>query len=338
METQETTEKRLLAEIEALRTQYPETQDLYREVCVVLFFRHGITPTANKLYQLVRKGSMSAPADALNRFWETLREKSRMRIEHPDLPESLRDAAGEMVGALWQRAQAEALSTLNALQKEAEAGVQAAQSATEDAVKKQQAAEAALESSRLAGASLQQQINELQASLGRAQGEIAAQQRQIDLAIAQRQELQQALATARDQFTRELEQQRTAIATAEDRHAADMKRALLDIDRERVQSIKTQKDLEQARRIISDQAEHHRMLVAERQTQVESLRHRNGELEGIVAELRTQRDQMTTDIDGMRQQVAALTLEKTAVKQRRTKRATESSKAVKISPDEGPHD
>ncbi len=108
METLETTEKRLLAEIEALRAQYPDTQDLYREVCVILFFRHGITPTANKLYQLVRKGSMSAPADALNRFWEMLREKSRMRIEHPDLPESLRDAAGEMVGALWQRAQAEA--------------------------------------------------------------------------------------------------------------------------------------------------------------------------------------------------------------------------------------
>ena len=74
METVETTEKRLLAEIEALRLQYPDTQDLYREVCVILFFRHGITPTANKLYQLVRKGSMSAPADALNRFWEMLRE------------------------------------------------------------------------------------------------------------------------------------------------------------------------------------------------------------------------------------------------------------------------
>jgi hypothetical protein len=136
METLETTEKRLLAEIEALRLQYPDTQDLYREVCVVLFFRHGITPTANKLYQLVRKGSMSAPADALNRFWEMLREKSRMRIEHPDLPESLRDAAGEMVGALWQRAQAEAKSTLHALQEEAEASIQVAQSAAEDTLQK----------------------------------------------------------------------------------------------------------------------------------------------------------------------------------------------------------
>ncbi|GAB3552032.1 hypothetical protein GCM10027343_37040 [Noviherbaspirillum agri] len=53
---------------------------------MLLFFRYGITPTTNKLYQLVRKGSMSAPAEALNKFWEDLRDKSRVRIEHRDLP------------------------------------------------------------------------------------------------------------------------------------------------------------------------------------------------------------------------------------------------------------
>jgi chromosome segregation ATPase len=327
METLETTEKRLLAEIEALRAQYPDTQDLYREVCVILFFRHGITPTANKLYQLVRKGSMSAPADALNRFWEMLREKSRMRIEHPDLPESLRDAAGEMVGALWQRAQAEAKSTLSELQEEAAACVQAAQSAAEDALQKQQAAEVALESARQDGFNLQQQVNELQASLARAQGEMAAQQRQIDLAEAQRQELQQALVTTREQFTRELEQQRTASAAAEERHAADMKRMLLDVDRERVQSTKTQKELEQFRRTQSDQVEHHRIQITERQTQVEALRHRNGELEGIVVELRAQRDQMGRDIDILRQRLEA-PVEKVAPK-RRVKRDGAPLKTVK---------
>lgn len=327
METLETTEKRLLAEIEALRTQYPDTQDLYREVCVVLFFRHGITPTANKLYQLVRKGSMSAPADALNRFWEMLREKSRMRIEHPDLPESLRDAAGEMVGALWQRAQAEAKSTFSALQEEAEASAQVAKDTAEDALQKQQAAEAALESTRQEGSTLQQQVNELQANLARAQGEMSAQQRQIDLSQTQRQELQQALATAREQFTRELEQQRTASAATEARHAADTKRMLLDVDRERVQSSKIQKELEQSRRTLSDQVERHRTQVAERQTQVEALRHRNGELEGMVVELRAHRDQMGRDIDILRQRVEAQPVEKVAPK-RRVKRDAAPSKTV----------
>lgn len=329
METQEINEKRLMAEIEALRAQYSDTQDLYREVCVILFFRHGITPTANKLYQLVRKGSMSAPADALNRFWETLREKSRMRIEHPDLPEALRDAAGEMVGALWQRAQAEAKSTLGALQEEAEASVQAAQSAAEDALQKQQAAEAALESARQDGSGLQQQVNELQASLARAQGEMAAQQRQIDLAMAQRQELQQALATAREQFTRELEQQRTANAAAEQRHAADIKRMLLDVDRERVQLAKAQKELEQSRRTLSEQTESHRTQITERQSQIEALRHRNGELEGMVVELRAQRDQMGSEIDSMRQRAEAPPVEK-APSKRRVKRDAAPTKTIKV--------
>ena len=57
-----TTEAQIHADIEALRERIPETQDLYREVCTILFFRYGITPTANKLYQYVRKGSMSAPS------------------------------------------------------------------------------------------------------------------------------------------------------------------------------------------------------------------------------------------------------------------------------------
>jgi hypothetical protein len=38
-------EAQLQAEIERLRAQ-----ELHREVCVLLFFRHAITPTANRLY------------------------------------------------------------------------------------------------------------------------------------------------------------------------------------------------------------------------------------------------------------------------------------------------
>jgi hypothetical protein len=144
MDTLPATEARMQAEIEALRAQHPETQDLYREVCVLLFFRYGLTPTANKLYQLVRKGSMSAPAAALDKFWETLREKSRVRIEHPDLPQPLQAAAGEMVGALWQQAQAAAQDTLAQQREEAHATVVAAEGLAQSASARADAAEAAL--------------------------------------------------------------------------------------------------------------------------------------------------------------------------------------------------
>src|ERR1700692_1389419 len=117
----------LAQDIEQLRTQFPRTQDLYREVCVLLFFRHGITPTANRLYQLVKKGSMSAPADALTPFWATLRDKSRVRIEHPDLPVELQSATGELAAALWTRAVEVAQDGLAAARHEAQLAVAAAQ-------------------------------------------------------------------------------------------------------------------------------------------------------------------------------------------------------------------
>ncbi len=60
-------------DIAELRSRFPDTRALYREVCGLLFFRYGVTPTANKLYSLVRKGSMGTPAEVLQQFWQELR-------------------------------------------------------------------------------------------------------------------------------------------------------------------------------------------------------------------------------------------------------------------------
>jgi hypothetical protein len=111
----------LAVEIERLKVAFPKTRELYREVCALLFFRHGITPTANRLYQLVRRGSMGAPTAVLGEFWAELREKSRVRIDHPDLPADLGAAAGELVATLWTRATASAEAALGALRDEVEA-------------------------------------------------------------------------------------------------------------------------------------------------------------------------------------------------------------------------
>src|SRR5579864_8673809 len=97
-------ETRLAADIERLKAAFPKTRELYREVCALLFFRFGMTPTANRLYQLVKRGSMSTPVAVLTEFWAELREKSRVRIEHADLPEELQAATGELAAVLWTRA------------------------------------------------------------------------------------------------------------------------------------------------------------------------------------------------------------------------------------------
>ncbi|OUL89733.1 DNA-binding protein, partial [Paraburkholderia hospita] len=67
------------------------------------------------------RGSMGTPAAVLGEFWAELREKSRVRIEHPDLPVDLGAAAGELVATLWTRATASAQAELDALRAEVEA-------------------------------------------------------------------------------------------------------------------------------------------------------------------------------------------------------------------------
>jgi hypothetical protein len=77
-----------------------------------------------------------------------LREKSRVRIEHPDLPQQLQGAAGEMVSALWQQAQAAAQDSLVQLRDEARAAVVAAEGLAQSASARADAAEAALGTAR----------------------------------------------------------------------------------------------------------------------------------------------------------------------------------------------
>jgi chromosome segregation ATPase len=329
MDTLPVTEGRMQAEIEALRAQHPETQDLYREVCVLLFFRYGLTPTANKLYQLVRKGSMSAPAEALARFWETLREKSRVRIEHPDLPQSLQAAAGEMVGALWQQAQAAAQDTLAQQREEARATVVAAEGLTRSASARADAAETALGGTRDELRTTQARVMELQSEMARAQGEVTAQQRQVEAAAVNRQELQAALNAAQERFTRELEQQRAVATATEERHAGEMKRALLDVDRERSNAGKLQKEIEQLRREIAGRADAHRQEVLERQQQIDALRQRSGELEGRVALLLEQREQRTHELDATRQRQEAVAVKKAPGNRAAQRSTTEKPKPSK---------
>lgn len=288
---------RLQTEIDALRGRCADTQELYREVCVLLFFRHGITPTANKLYQLVRKGSMSAPAEALAKFWSTLRDKSRVRIEHPDLPEELRDAAGEAIGALWQRAQGLADASSAMARSEAQASVIQAKAAIEAAQARGDSAEQSLLALKAELASSESHVRQLDQDLAREQGVRATLERQAEQAAQQQRELQRALADARIGFERQLAEQRDAAASAEERHQADLRRALLDVDRERSVSAKLQKELEQGRRSTVELVEQHRAHVGNLAGELAQLRQKLSGTEAALAEARAAGDQLRAHLD-----------------------------------------
>ena len=55
---------------------------------------------------------MSAPTEALAKFWEDLRAKSRVQLDHPDLPDELKAAAAETIAVLWRQASTRAREEL----------------------------------------------------------------------------------------------------------------------------------------------------------------------------------------------------------------------------------
>ena len=98
------TESELHLAVEKLRSEHSNTLDLYKAVAALLFFQYDSTPTTNRMYQLVRKGSMSAPAEALRLFWQELRDRSQVRMEEADIPLGLKQTAGALFAQMWEDA------------------------------------------------------------------------------------------------------------------------------------------------------------------------------------------------------------------------------------------
>jgi chromosome segregation ATPase len=306
MDTEAKIERELHAEIESLREKFPNTQDLYSEVCVLLFFRHGITPTANKLYQLVRKGSMSAPADALVKFWADLREKSRVRIENPDLPDDLKIAAGEMVGTLWTKAQGMAQNSCNVIRQESQEAVQNAESrmhgaevARNAALQELQQANFTIEEARLHTRELEQNLaGEIATRLALAGQLASAHQTTI--------EQQKTMDEARRDFSSELGKLREALKVTEERYQGAESRALLEIDRERTITGKIQKELELGRISATEQADSHRVEIRILQDEIGNLKQRNGYFEGELRAVSASNDRLNAELAQERESVRDL--------------------------------
>lgn len=297
-------EVRLNAEIERLKAEFPKTRELYREVCALMFFRFGITPTANRLYQLVRRGSMSTPTAVLSEFWADLREKSRVRIEHADLPEELQGAAGELVAALWTRAAAAAQASLEALRLEVEEVRRAAEAAVAATRGDLERTEAALEQRTAALLTAQVRIQELEQAQAAAVATRAALEGELERAREASRERDAALTQARADFAAELDKLRAGAELAQTRLEAAEKRALLEIERERTANVRLQRDAEAAAQRATRTEESARAEIQSLQKQLGDLRHQAGLAEGRLDALRASHDAQARELEAAREKGA----------------------------------
>jgi DNA repair exonuclease SbcCD ATPase subunit len=180
-------EAEIQAEVDALRARFSDPKALYREVCTLLFFRHGITPTASKLYQFVRAGSMNTPTEALTRFWEDLRDKAgTVELDLPELPQALKASAAHAVTQIWR--EAASLARQETVAQRAEM-----QSAVEQAQMEQGRARRAAEDAAADGAVLKGMLAAAQDDARRQQAELEELQRTHADATARLHDLQQRL-------------------------------------------------------------------------------------------------------------------------------------------------
>jgi chromosome segregation ATPase len=312
-------EVRLSAEIERLKAEFPKTRELYREVCALMFFRYGITPTANRLYQLVRRGSMGTPTSVLSEFWADLREKSRVRIEHADLPEELQGAAGELVAVLWTRATAAAQASLEALRLEVEDVRRAAESAVAATRTDLERTESALEQRTAALLAAQVRIQELEQAQAAAQATRRALEDELAREREASRERDAALTQARADFGAELDKLRASAELAETRLQAAEKRALLEIERERTANVRLQRDAEAAAQRAARTEESARAETQALQKQLGDLRHQAGVLEGRLDALRASHEAQARELEAARQQGAGASA--AAAARRTTRRA-----------------
>jgi hypothetical protein len=296
-------EAAIISGIEELRQQFPRTQDLYREVCVLLFFRHGITPTANKLYQLVRKGSMSAPTEALSQFWKTLRERSRITIEHSDLPDELRTAAGELVATLWKSAQSKSLESVATFKEHAAIEVANAKADLTRAI--------------VAHADALQVVEHLRSQLLASENEVTQLREERAAAIATRASLDDRLKDARHDFEAmqvrlseqslqhadERERLAARARLAEERFSEMEKRSLQEIDRERTNAAKLQRKLDSDRIENAAAIQQARADYNEAQATIARFREQIGALQNAVEVSKHERDRDRAELLSVRAQL-----------------------------------
>lgn len=240
-------EAAILSEVEALKAKFSDTRALYREVCGLLFFRFGITPTGNRLYQYVRRGSMNVPTEEVGKFWDDLRHRARVDIQHPDLPDGIKAVAAEAVAALWKQATEAARGELAAarleLQKEEEKALAERDAANQELSRVQADIAREREEMEQIQAECRATREELEAERrGHAGTQARVQQMQSQLDEVSRQQQAQ-----REGFATELAKTREAVEAANERAAGAERRALKEIEQERQARIRAEKTADQCR-------------------------------------------------------------------------------------------
>jgi DNA repair exonuclease SbcCD ATPase subunit len=297
MNSSVTLENQIQEEVARLRAQFSQTRDLYREVCALLFFRYGITPTTNKLYQFVRKGSMSVPTEVLSDFWKELREKGMVQIMQPDLPDDLCDMAGKVMSTIWTKAQLSAHESLVNLRNEIEEKVLKIQEECNAFKKSRDDFALKLQASEEKALNQFQTINGLKQSLadsGKENDMFRQQLKQKETALD---DLRQAMEGSEISFKVEIERLQTFINDIQERGRNEISQALTELNSSKARINRLEVELMTAQSANKNLQAQYRTDTDLLKAQIGDLREKVGDLNGRLEITKATNEDINTQIN-----------------------------------------
>ncbi|MBU7438996.1 DNA-binding protein [Paraburkholderia fungorum] len=197
-------------ELESLRASGARRQELSLHACKRLFFDLGIRPSMAAVRDLTQTGSASDIPKDIDHFWERIRTVSRVKVGAGAIPKALEDRAGELLGALFEEAVAQARSTLDAERQEMQAQITAADQRLREAEIRRDVSEEAIRRSELRAEAAWERVRALETELSSTATHGAAHQEGL-LATVRR------LDSENETLRQRLEAEQTTNATLRDR-------------------------------------------------------------------------------------------------------------------------
>lgn len=197
-------------ELESLRASGARRQELSLHACKRLFFDLGIRPSMAAVRDLTQTGSASDIPKDIDHFWERIRTVSRVKVGAGAIPKALEDRAGELLGALFEEAVAQARSTLDAERQEIQAQITAADQRLREAEIRRDVSEEAIRRSELRAEAAWERVRTLETELSSTATHGAAHQEGLLATVGR-------LDSENETLRQRLETEQTTNATLRDR-------------------------------------------------------------------------------------------------------------------------
>lgn len=197
-------------ELESLRSDGARRQELSLHACKRLFFDFGIRPSMAAVRDLTQTGSASDIPKDIELFWQRIRTASKVRIGGGAIPPALEERAGELLGALFQEAQALAHQGLEAERMDMETGRLQFEQAVRDAEARRAAADEMLQRSETRTEAAWARVRELESQLAASSAHDAVHHDSLRNTVRR-------LEAENETLTKRLETEQTANAGLRDR-------------------------------------------------------------------------------------------------------------------------